>query len=526
MSASDEAASSTPAPPPPSSPAGGRRIALNTIVNGTSIVLSVGMTIPLTPFLIDRLGAGAYGIWVLGLSFTSIGGYLGIGELGFQGATIRYVARSEAQGDWEQIRKTVNTTLTIFLALGGVAALALFLFAQFGVTRVFNIPADLESSARLVFSLLAVQVLAEYSALALTGYLEGLQRFPTIAALRLGQLAVFIVLAVVLVVGGAGVEGVAAASAIAATAHAAASLATIRVQPGSLPVGVGVDRATLPELTHYSWKLLVIRTTNVLYDQMDKTIIGIALSPVSLTLYDIANKIHLGPRLALTLGSSALTPAASSLHASGNTDALRALMLRATRVTMAITLPIGFTAMVLAKPLIDVWVGSEFDDAAPVARLFIVYVLFTAIITAGSTMLTGMGIMNRLVVFGVISVLINLAVSIALVGPLGIKGVVVGTTIGYLITFGPTLALILERFHLSLSRFLREGLGRPFVLALGHASLLALATVVHPPDGAVQTLGYAAVGLAAYAVAYVAVAADPPDRAALRRLLARRSQTV
>ncbi len=48
--------------------------------------------------------------------------------------------------------------------------------------------------------------------------------------------------------------------------------------------------------------------TSVLYDQMDKTIIGIALSPVSLTVYDIANKIHLGPRLALTLGSSALTP--------------------------------------------------------------------------------------------------------------------------------------------------------------------------------------------------------------------------
>ncbi len=64
------------------------------------------------------------------------------------------------------------------------------------------------------------------------------------------------------------------------------------------------------------------------------------------------------------------------------------------------------------------------------------------------------------------------------------------------------------------------------MLALGHASLLILATVVHPPDGAVQTLGYATVGLTSYAIAYVAVAADPPDRAAMRKLLARRSQTV
>jgi O-antigen/teichoic acid export membrane protein len=180
--------------------------------------------------------------------------------------------------------------------------------------------------------------------------------------------------------------------------------------------------------------------------------------------------------------------------------------------------------MILAKPLIDAWVGPAFNAAAPVAQLFIVYVLFTAIITAGSTMLTGMGVMNRLVVLGVISVVVNLAASIALVGPLGIKGVVVGTTIGYLITFGPTLALILERFQLTLAEFLHQGLGRPFVLALGHASLLALATIVHPPHGAVQTLGYASIGLVAYAVTYVLVAADPPDRAAFRRLIARLSQ--
>ncbi len=384
MSVSDEAAPPTPSPHPPTSPAGGRRIALNTIVNGASIVLTVAMAIPLTPFLINRLGADAYGVYVLGLSFTSIGGYLGIGELGFQGATLRYVARSEARGDWEQIRKTVNTTMTIFLALGVVAATALFVFAQVGVTRVFNIPADLDATAKAVFSLLAVQVLAEYSALALTGYLEGLQRYPTIAALRLGQLLVFIVLAVVFVLTGVGVAGVAGASAIAAVVHAVASYAAIRLQRGKLLVGVGIDRATVPELTHYSWRLLVLRMTSVLYDQMDKTIIGIALSPVSLTVYDIANKIHLGPRLALTLGSSALTPEASALHAAGNIDGLRALMLRGTRVTMAITLPIGFTTMVLAKPLIDVWVGPTFDDAAPVARLFIVYVLFLAIVNAGA----------------------------------------------------------------------------------------------------------------------------------------------
>ncbi len=102
---------------------------------------------------------------------------------------------------------------------------------------------------------------------------------------------------------------------------------------------------------------------------------------------------------------------------------------------------------------------------------------------------------------------------------------VVGTTIGYLITFGPTLALILERFQVSLATFLREGLGRPFVLAVAHASLLTLATVVHPPDGAVQTLGYATVSLIAYVMAYVR---SPRTRPIGRdaQALARRSQTA
>ncbi len=109
MSVSDEAAPPTPSPHPPTSPAGGRRIALNTIVNGASIVLTVAMAIPLTPFLINRLGADAYGVYVLGLSFTSIGGYLGIGEArasrGRRSATSR-AARPGATGSRSARRST------------------------------------------------------------------------------------------------------------------------------------------------------------------------------------------------------------------------------------------------------------------------------------------------------------------------------------------------------------------------------------------------------------------------------------
>jgi O-antigen/teichoic acid export membrane protein len=505
--------------------ASGTRIARNTVVNTLKTGAMILITVPLTPFLITKAGIEGYGIYVLATSFSALGGYLSLGELGFQAATVRYVAKWDAAGNQEEVRKVVGTTLTIFLAMGILGAALVALFALVGVDAIFNIPSHLQDETRVVFLLLAVQVPCEFGLLAFTGYLEGLQRYTTTAALTLGHIIAFGGLAVAFLLAGAGVEGIAAAAAGAALLHVVAAVATARLQRGRLRPRLGIHRDALPELFGYSWRVALIRLTSVMYDQMDKVIIGIALTPAALTIFDIANKVHLLARYALSIPSSAIIPAAAALDAAGNSEALRALLVRGTRITVALAVPITATGIILTTPLIETWLGSGYDRAVGPAQLFLVYILFTSWTTIGITMLMGVGAMNRLVVVALLAMLLNLALSIALVGPLGIEGVILGTTAGYAVINIPYLRLILDRFGLSLAAFIRGTLVRPLAVAALHAGLLLLLLELAPPEPGIPALAAAVLGLVLFGVLYIAFAADDAERAALRDLIPTRVPT-
>lgn len=498
------------------------RVARNTAVNAARPVVNLAVGIAMTPFLLHQIGATSYGIYVLAASFSAGAGYLSLGEVGLQGAVIRFVARHDALGQRDLVARVVGTAMTILLAIGLVGATLLTLFALYGL-GIFNVAADDRSAARFVFLILAAQVVAEFSVLALLGYLEGLQRFFTITMLGLTQLGVYVALVVPLVLAGAGVRGVAVAAATATFVHLIAALTTVRLQAGKLSPRPGIDRRILPELGAYSWRLMVIRLTSVGYDQMDKLIIAITLSPFALAVYQIANNVHAMARYALSFGSSALTPVASALEADADNVRLRSLLIRGTRLTVALALPVTISVILLAQPLIEGWVGDGYPAAVGAAQLFVVYILFTSVTTAGVIMLLGMGRMEGLLALGLFSMLVNLAASLALVGPFGIKGVIAGTTIGYSIILGPYLHLILRQFELTLREFTREALARPVAVACVHATLLGVAVVAREPGSLLETFAYGAAAFVLYVVLYVRYAADEPDRVVLRGLLPRRS---
>lgn len=498
------------------------RVARNTLVNAGRPILNLAVGIAMTPFLLHEIGANGYGIYVLAASFSAGAGFLSLGELGLQGAVIRFVARHDARGEHEHVRRVVGTAMTMLLAVGLVGASLLLVLANYGL-GAFNIAEDDRGAARFVFIALSFQVVAEFAGLALTGYLEGLQRFTTIALLGVGQLGIYVFVAVPIVLAGAGVRGVAIAAGVAAWSHLLALLAVARFQEGRLTPRPGVDRSVLPELGAYSWRLMVIRLTSVGYDQMDKLIIAMALSPFALAVYQIANNVHVMARYALSLGSSALTPVSSALEAMEDRARLRSLLLRGTRTTLALALPVTLSVILLARPLIEGWVGEGYPEAVGAAQLFVVYILFTSVTTVGVIMLLGMGRMKGLLALGLASMLVNLAVSIALVGIYGIKGVIAGTTVGYSIILVPYLVLILREFEVRLGDFLRRAVARPLLTASVHAAALGLAVLARPPAGLVETFAYGAVAYAAHLALYVRYGADSADRAVLRQLLPRRA---
>ena len=112
-----------------------------------------------------------------------------------------------------------------------------------------------------------------------------------------------------------------------------------------------------------------MRIVGTLYRHMDKLIVGIALGPRYVTIYEIANQIHLAAQTVQSVAASALTPTTAYLRA--QRDILRDMFLRGSSYVVGFAMPATVAGIIFAEPLIRAWVGALANEAAGPSRLFL-----------------------------------------------------------------------------------------------------------------------------------------------------------
>ena len=160
-----------------------KRILRNSMFNGLAQVVTPMIGFLLIPFMIGEIGVVEYGL--IGISHIfNIGGYIGILELGFQAAILRYIADFHEKGEFGKIRILVNSAGAILLGIGAVSTLAASLFFA-AILNGFNIPPEYHES----FRGLLVVVFASYLFMFPNFVLLGVLRGSSYDVLRLVQIA-------------------------------------------------------------------------------------------------------------------------------------------------------------------------------------------------------------------------------------------------------------------------------------------------------------------------------------------------
>lgn len=466
----------------------GRLLFRNTLLSGASslYILVVGLVV--VPIHIDRLGQEAYGVWVLVVSFSLSGGFLSLADLGLQQSLVTFVAGAPSR---DEVDRYVRSASAVFVGLTALALVGLAGLAWVG-PMVFEVPAELRDPLRTLFWLLAVEAVVGLPALVPLGLLEGLQRYTWIRGAEVARQTTYAVATVgVLLAGGGLVAFAVAAIGAAVVGHAGFWLGARRVW-GPLPIG-RPDREAITGLRRFGSWLFVSKVSGTVWRQMDKSILSVLVTTTILTSYDVANKIQAAAASVLSFTSSALLPATAELAAAEDERRLRELMIRGTRYTVALSLPIVTTALLVAPELIDAWIGEELVDATLATRLFLTWQLFVGLATVALSMLIGLGHARVTALYGLLALAVNLAMSISLAPTYGLVGVVAATVVGYAVSTVLYLRLGLRVLHLRLGRFLRGAVlpllpwtGALVVLTqLGRAtfeprSLPAIALVIAP----------------------------------------------
>src|SRR5438132_12304704 len=95
---------------------------------------------------------------------------------------------------------------------------------------------------------------------------------------------------------------------------------------------------------------------------MDRLIVGAVIGPSAVSLVEIATQVQNGADAILSATSYAVIPSAAWLRARDDQDTLRELLVTGTKYSLLVTLPAVVLAAILARPLVDFWVGPRYHD--------------------------------------------------------------------------------------------------------------------------------------------------------------------
>jgi O-antigen/teichoic acid export membrane protein len=497
-----------------------RRIVHNTIVNGVALGAGLALAALLTPFMLHRLGSASFGIWALALTLTVNAGYLSLTDLGLQQATVRFMADARRDNDPHALAVFFTTALALFVAIGLVVAGVLIAIAP-AVASLFSIHGAGRHAAVLAFAIVGAQVAMDLPSLGFRAALESAQRYLAVRLIDLGRAMLFAGLAVVVLLLDRGVVAVAAVSAAASAVALGAYWVVVHVtEPDVRFRPRTLTAALVRPLFRFSGALFVLRVLSVAYRQMDKVIVGIALTLAAVTTYEVANRIQAALLLVASIGGSAILPAAAFSRLDPAT--MRSLFLRATSYSVAMSLPIAVGTFIYAKSLISGWVGSGQTGATDATRLFAVWVALGTFDAAASTMLVAMGRLRPVLILTLLWVSANLALSVWLVHVWGVTGVVAGTVISYPPLLIGYTVLCMRAFDISVGSWLKRIL-LPNLPGFCIQVALSLATL-HEVER-LPPLAAAAVGIAGGTVVSIAgflfVGVRAPERRYLRQLVSR-----
>ena len=448
------------------------RLALTSLLNIIGIGLGFVISLIITPFMLRTLGQEAYGVWVLVSAFSVVSGYLSLLDLGLQSAVVKFVAEHHARREVDAINQFYSVGLYLFGGLGVLGAFALILFAQLFLTRVFNIPPDLVEVTRLLLYLLAAQTLIEFPGLIFSAVVDGLQRYDLQRAIQIGHVILYAVLLVTLLLLGYGLVALSMTMLVLAVAKALVlAILARRLLPG-LRLVRDFDMGLLRRIANFSGQVFLIRINAIIYNTMDKTIIGALLNTSQLTGYDIANKLRSISIVPISFIAPQVVPAAATLHGAGDQVRLQELFLKGTKYQMAIMVPVIFTVLVLAERFIRLWLGPDYIYLANPARLFVVSVFLDAMIAVGQNMLVGIGRVKPMIWISVVTTAVNLSLSVILTLKFGIVGVMWGTLVGLALAVGPYFWFFVDSFKVSWARIWREVLWPTYSVGIVAAVLL------------------------------------------------------
>ena len=429
------------------------RTVINIVSSYARFLIGMIAVFFLTPFILQRIGAEEFGLWTLCLAIT---GLLGVLDLGFSTAAVKYVAECAGNGKHEARNEALSTLLLVYTLLGVVVLILVLAAIPAGIHWFGLETADAESFRTIV----TITGVAQGIALPLSIFrsaLVGQGRYDVVNSFDVGIIMLNIVLVVTLLTSGLGLPGLAMAN---ASIVLAGPLVLVPVAFKKIPgLALSFKRVRLARLREAAplavWFMLA-NIALIITLRSDALLIKLYLPLSAVAAFAIAAKISESSYLLNKQFSNALMPLISSSRGAGDMATVHAVLQDGTRYLATVAAPVLGLLFFHAERVIHLWVGPEMHDAILPLRILLVAVFFSTLQFNAANVL-GMTGGHRGVAWTMIgSATLNIILSVILIPMLGLAGAALATLVSALtLEFGIILKLTCNHQAVKLVSILR-----------------------------------------------------------------------
>jgi O-antigen/teichoic acid export membrane protein len=450
----------------------------NIAANVTGIVVNMIAGLLVMPYLIQTVGNGTYGLWIL---IGTLTGYFGVLDLGVPAAVGRLIAIHHARGEPEQINVVMSTALALLLLVAvGVCLATCIALPVFPL--VFTVPPSSAHDVRYSLILVGVNLALAFPTSIFGGLLWGFARFDLQNAIDIPALVLRTVLTLTMVSLATPLISLALIVLVVTALSAFCKILVCYQLVPDLQISLRhVRRERVREIFSIGGWLNVIAWSRTLAREIAPTVIGARLGNAPVTTYTVARQLVVYANIFAQHATQVMTPRATGAYATNAVDAQRQLFIEGGKFAYALTIWLCAGMICLGIPFIHWW-QHGLQDAAYRPLLILMlgeslpmsqWLTYSVLLGAGRQRVLGLLALSEAV--------LSLALITGLIGKGGINGVALAVALSLL---GRGLAQLLygcRLLRVALSSYARE-VFVPVTLtaALPVAALYAAVAVVSP----------------------------------------------
>jgi len=470
----------------------------NILANWGSYLIGTIIGFLMMPFVVDKLGDIRYGVWILIMNMI---GYLGLLDFGVSGSIAKYVAEYQARKDKEGLDRVCSTAFFIYLFFGALAFLG-SIAISLHLLPLFKIPAEHLRETQYVAVIVGLEIALTLPISFFSGYMRGMQRYDVLAGIALGVNLVRSGFTILLLLRGHGLIALALLHVFTAIGSGIIKIVYVVRKSPDLRIKYGlVNREKISMVVNYSVHIFLYYIATRLIFAIDTLIIGYFLTAQAVTFYAIPQRLIEYLRV-LIMATGVVLPTASHFDATGELEKIKGILIKGTKYSLIIALPVGIAYGIVGEEFLGLWMGPKYASPCyPVLLVLSIGILahisqFTAI-----QVLQGINRHKFTAQSAVAEGVVKFTLCYLLVGDYGNLGVAIGTSIPMLLNNLVVIPLYACRsIRIPLKEYFPEAILRPLASGAVFGGILFGTKQVWTPDSWMHLCLIIAVALLPYGI--------------------------